>query len=93
MKPQLEDLNQETLDRLVDMAEQRAVFAACLVGVMQANAVEKETLKIKAAIMGVLTSTLMGGLVVNDDIQQHLLDSMKNHCLEQIEIDSLLENL
>ena len=93
MKPQLEDLNQETLDRLVDMAQQRAVFAACLVGIMQADGVEKETLKIKAAIMGVLTSTLMGGLLVNDDIQQHLLDAMKNHCLEQIEIDSLLDNV
>lgn len=93
MKPQLEDLNQETLDRLVDMTQQRAVFAACLVGVIRADAVEKETLKIKAVIMATLTSTLMSGLVVNDDIQQHLLDAMKNHCLEQIEIDSLLDNL
>lgn len=93
MKAQLEDLDQETLDMLVDMAQQRAVFAACLVNVIQHNSVEKEALNIKKGIMHVVTQSLMGGLVVNDDIQKYLLDSMKKHCEEQIEIEELLNGI
>jgi hypothetical protein len=93
MKAQLEDLDQMTLDMLVDMAQQRAVFAACLVKVMQHDSVEKETLDIKKGVMHVVTQSLMGGLVVNDDIQQYMINSMRKHCEEQIEIESLLDNL
>jgi len=87
----LEELTQEDLDDLLARATQRSVFAACIAGIMQLDLTSREGLAIKSTLMQRVLMSMEMGFRVHDEIDDHLLVSMKNHCEEQIEISELLD--
>lgn len=89
----LEELTQEDLDMLVKMGEQRGALAAILTNVMNAEATSDDALLIKRHIMMSMTIALALGAVVKDNIDKILLQSMKDHCEEQISINDLLNEI
>lgn len=83
-----------SLEEQLDIAmTQRAMLAAAVVGTMQSPCVSEESLRIKNATMNVIMRMFERGERFEDSIEEHLLLSSKNYCLEQIEIHDLLENI
>jgi hypothetical protein len=60
---------------------------------MQAPCVSEESLKIKNATMNVIMRIFDGGETFGDSIEHQLLLSSRNYCVEQIEINDLLEGI
>lgn len=89
----LAELTQEDLDLLIKMGEQRGALAAILTNVMNAEATSDDALLIKRHIMMSMTIALALGAVVKDNIDKTLLQSMKDHCEEQISINDLLNEI
>ena len=71
----------------------RAILAAAVVGTMVSPCVSEESIRIKNAIMRVILGIFDDGERFGDSIERHLLLSSKNHCIEQIEINELLEGI
>ena len=83
-----------SIEEQLDIAmKQRAMLAAAVVGTMQAPCVSEESIRIKNAIMRVILGIFDDGETFGDSIERHLLSSSKNYCLEQIEINDLLESM
>lgn len=93
MNLSIEDLDQDGLDTLCDMADQRAAIAACLVGVMESEATSDDALKMKRKMMHGFIMGLMMGFRINDSIEEAILKSMAEHCKEEIELHDLLKTL
>lgn len=88
----LEELTQKNLDYLLACGTQRAILAAAIEKAMTAEAVSEDALKIKRRIMSVFAVGIALHEPVRDDIEKDLLESMKAHCEEQIEINDILNN-
>jgi hypothetical protein len=73
--------------------KQRAILAAAVVGTMKSPCVSEESIKIKNATMMVIMSIFDDGERFDDTIEHHLLLSSRNYCVEQIEINDLLEGI
>ena len=73
--------------------KQRAMLAACVVGTMQSPTVSEDSIKIKNATMMVIMGMFADDDTFGDDIEKQLLMSSRDHCIEQIQINDLLENI
>lgn len=73
--------------------KQRAMLAAIAVGTMEAPCASEDAIKMKNATMRVIMRIFDEGDTFGDSIEKHLLSSSRNHCIEQIEIAELLENI
>jgi hypothetical protein len=83
-----------SLEEQLDIAmKQRAILAAAVVGTMQSPCVSEESIRIKNATMGVIMRIFADDETFGDSIEHHLLLSSKNYCIEQIEINELLEGM
>lgn len=81
-------------EELLDIAmKQRAMLAACVVGTMQSPSVSEDSIKIKNATMMVIMGMFGGDDTFGDEIEKQLLMSSRDHCIEQIQINDLLENI
>ena len=89
----LEEVTQDDLDLLIKICDQRGALAAIIINAMNAEATSNDALLIKKHMMMTMTIALALGAVVRDDVDKKLLESMKDHCEEQIEINELLFNL
>jgi hypothetical protein len=83
-----------SIEEQLDVAmKQRAILAAAVVGTMKSPCVSEESIKIKNATMMVIMSIFDDGERFDDTIEHHLLLSSRNYCVEQIEINDLLEGI
>lgn len=83
-----------SLEEQLDVAmKQRAMLAAIAVGTMGAPCVSEDAIKMKNATMNVIMHIFEEGDTFGDSIEHQLLISSKNHCIEQIQITELLENI
>jgi hypothetical protein len=83
-----------SLEEQLDIAmKHRAMLAAAVVGTMQSPCVSEESIRIKNATMRVILGIFDDGERFDDSIEHHLLLSSKSYCLEQIEINDLLESM
>jgi hypothetical protein len=83
-----------SIEEQLDVAmKQRAMLAAAAVGTMQSPCVSEESLRIKNATMNVIMRIFANDETFGDYIEQQLLLASKNYCLEQIEINDLLESM
>lgn len=83
-----------SIEEQLDVAmKQRAMLAAAVVGTMQSPCVSEESLRIKNATMTVIMHIFTEDERFGDSIEHELLLSSKNYCLEQIEINDLLESM
>jgi hypothetical protein len=89
----LEELTQEELDGIVQMAKQRQALAAIIANTMEEEATSPDAIAIKAKIMMSMTVAIALGAMVGDDVDKRLLTAMKDHCKEQIEINDLLNEI
>lgn len=82
-----------SLEEQLDIAmKQRAMLAAAIVGTMEAPFASEEILRIKNGMM-MLVMRMCSEDMLNDEIEKRVLMSMKEHCTEQIEINSLLDSV
>lgn len=89
----LKDINQDMLDDLFNMGSQRAVYAACITGLMGMKAVDEESLHIKRTVVETIGKSIMMGIAVHDEIQLSVNHAILDFINEQLEIDSLLNDI
>ena len=83
-----------SIEEQLDIAmKQRAMLAAAVVGTMQSPCVSEESIRIKNATMNVIMRIFADGETFGDAIEQQLLLSSRAHCIEQIQINELLEQI
>lgn len=83
-----------TLEEQLHVAmKQRAMLAAIAVGTMEAPCVSEDSINMKNATMMVIMRIFEEGDTLRDSIEHQLLLSSRNHCIEQIQITELLENI
>ena len=83
-----------TLEEQLHVAmKQRAMLAAIAVGTMEAPCVSEDSINMKNATMMVIMRIFDEGDTFGDSIEKQLLLSSRNHCIEQIQITELLENI
>jgi hypothetical protein len=80
-------------EQLYVAMKHRAMLAAAVVGTMQSPCVSEESLRIKNATMTVIMYIFTEDERFGDSIEHELLLSSKNYCIEQIEINDLLESM
>jgi hypothetical protein len=83
-----------SLEEQLDVAmKQRAMLAAAVVGTMKSPYVSEESIKIKNATMAVIMSIFDEDERFIDTIEHQLLLASRNYCIEQMEINDLLEGI
>jgi hypothetical protein len=83
-----------SLEEQLDVAmKHRAMLSAAVVGTMQSPCVSEESIRIKNATMNVIMRIFANDETFGDYIEQQLLLASKNYCVEQIEINELLEGI
>ena len=92
----IEDINQDLLDRLVDIREQRSVFAQCIVGILELPFVEQEAIAVKRTIAEFITESMVDGLKINDNVEFKLSFAILKYLIEErdinMDINSSLNN-
>jgi hypothetical protein len=73
--------------------KQRAMLAAVAVGTMGAPCVSEDSIRMKNATMKVIMRIFEEGDTFGDAIEKQLLLSSRDHCMEQIQINELLDNV
>ena len=82
-----------TEEKLHIAMKQRAMLAAIAVGTMQSPCVSEESIRIKNATMNVIMRIFEDGETFVDSIEHQLLLASKDHCIEQIQITELLDQI
>lgn len=82
-----------TEEKLDIAMKQRAMLAAIAVGTMQAPCVSEDSINMKNATMAVIMGIFADDETFGDAIEQQLLLSSRAHCIEQIQINELLEQI
>lgn len=73
--------------------KQRAMLAAVAVGTMQAPCVSEDSIRMKNATMNVIMRIFAEDDTFGDSIEKQLLMASRDHCIEQIQINELLDNV
>jgi hypothetical protein len=89
----LKDVNQDIIDELVLMAEQRAVYAACISGLMELNLVDHESIILKNTIVEAIGESISKDIIVRDYVESSVNKAIKAYLDEQREINSLLKDV
>jgi len=87
----LKDVNQAILDDLVLMAEQRAVYAACITHLMKSSLVDDESILLKNVIVEAIGQSISKDIIVRDDIESLVNKAIRTYLDEQREINSLFK--
>jgi hypothetical protein len=83
-----------SIEEQLDLAmKQRAMLAAIAVGTMQSPCVSEESIRIKNATMTVIMHIFNEDERFSDSIEHELLLASKSYCIEQIEINQLLDDM
>ncbi len=82
-----------TEEKLHIAMKQRAMLAAIAVGTMQAPCVSEDSIKMKNATMTVIMGIFADDETFGDDIEKQLLLASRDHCIEQMQIAELLEQI
>lgn len=89
----LEDVNQNILDDLVLMAEQRSVYAACITHLMKLNAVDHESIILKNTIVEAIGESISKDIIVRDYVESSVNKAIKAYLDEQREINSVIRSI
>jgi hypothetical protein len=84
-------VNQAILDDLVLMAEQRAVYAACITHLMKSSLVDDESILLKNVIVEAIGQSISKDIIVRDDIESLVNKAIRTYLDEQREINSLFK--
>ena len=87
----LKNVNQAILDDLVLMAEQRAVYAACITHLMKSSLVDDESILLKNVIVEAIGQSISKDIIVRDDIESLVNKAIRTYLDEQREINSLFK--